>query len=117
MLLEAPLLRLVPVLILGGLLSAAGALAQSLPTPPSEREPNPADVRARERAAGVAPGSSAQSREAQAEDQIYRELLGQNPNAPGAARPPAPARTPGQDARATDQIFRELMTPTPAPSR
>ena len=50
-------------------------------------------------------------------DQIYRELLRQNPNAPGAATPPPPSRTPGQDARATDQIFRELMGQNPAPSR
>ena len=55
----------------------------------------------------------AQNRETQAEDQIYRQLLGQNPNAPGRATPPPASATPGQDARATDQIFQQLMGQNP----
>ncbi|MBX9751793.1 MAG: hypothetical protein K5Q68_19545 [Roseococcus sp.] len=75
----------------------------------------------------LATPSLAQNREAQGEGQIYRELLGQNPNAPGRATPPPasatpgqdarvtpppPSGTPGQDARATDQILRELTPPS-----
>jgi hypothetical protein len=43
----------------------------------------------------------------QAVDQIYRELMGQSPNAPGTLPPPALNATPGQDARREAEIFRE----------
>lgn len=45
--------------------------------------------------------------QAQATDQIYRELMGRSPNAPGTLPPPALNATPGQDARNEAQIFRE----------
>ncbi|UPY39095.1 hypothetical protein [Sediminicoccus sp. KRV36] len=106
--------RLGPWLVLGGLIFVQAAAAQ---TPLREREPNPAATGAQERAAGIAPTPGAARREAQAEDQIYRQLLGQNPNAPSAATPPPPMNTPGQDARATDQILRELTAPSPGATR
>lgn len=45
--------------------------------------------------------------EAQATDQIYRELMGRSPNAPGVLPPPSLNATPGQDARREAEIFRE----------
>jgi hypothetical protein len=45
--------------------------------------------------------------QAQATDQIYRELMGRSPNAPGNLPPPALNATPGQDAQREAQIFRE----------
>lgn len=99
-------------------LLAAGAAAQTLPTPPAEREPNPGVVRQEERALGIAPTPEQQRREAQTTDQLFRELTGRNPNAPSDATPPPPSRTPGQDARATDQLYRELLGRNPnAPGR
>jgi hypothetical protein len=51
--------------------------------------------------------AQAQQNQGQAVDQIYRELMGQSPNAPGTLPPPAMNATPGQDARREAQIFRE----------
>lgn len=89
----------------------AGAVAQGVPA--DEREPNPAAVGAAERAAGDAPNSAERRREAQTTDQIYRELTGQNPNAPDRATLPPAYGTPGQDARTEDQLYRELTGQNP----
>jgi hypothetical protein len=56
--------------------------------------------------AGAAQAQNAPG-QGQAVDQIYRELMGQSPSAPGALPPPATSATPGQDARREAQIFRE----------
>lgn len=75
------------LLTLGGTLLTCGASAQT--SPGSER---------------------AQS---QAVDQIFRDLMGQSPNAPGTLPPPATSQTPGQDARNEAQIFREMTGRNP----
>ena len=58
-------------------------------------------------AGGVQAQNAPRQSEAQATDQIYRELMGQSPNAPGTLPPPTTSATPGQDARREQQIFRE----------
>jgi hypothetical protein len=56
--------------------------------------------------------------QAQATDQIYRDLMGRSPNAPGTLPPPPVNATPGQDARREQQIFREETGRSPnAPGR
>lgn len=99
--------------LLGGSILAGAAAAQSLPAPRSEREPNPAAVEQREGVAGIAPRAETQQQQNQVVDQIYRELTGRNPAAPGAAAPPGPAAPPGQAARTEGQLMRELTQPVP----
>ncbi len=99
--------------LLGGSILAGAAAAQSLLTPRSEREPNPAAVEQRERAAGIAPQAGTQQQQNQAVDQIYRELTGRNPAAPGAAAPPGPAAPSGRAARTEGQLMREPTQPVP----
>ncbi len=101
----------VPICAAGLLAGLAAASAQTLPTPSAEREPNPAAVQREERAMGIAPTPQQQRREAAAENQLFRELTGQNPKAPGSAAPPAPLHTPSQDAQATEQLLRQLLPP------
>jgi len=91
--------------------SITGAMAQGVPA--DEREPNPAAVGAAERAAGDAPSGTQQRRAAETTDQIYRELTGQNPNAPDRATVPPAYGTPGQDARAEERLYRELTGQNP----
>ena len=98
-------------LLLSCLLSGAAMAQAPLPTPPAEREPNAAAVREAERAAGVAPGAATRAQEAETTDQLYRELTGQNPNAPVAA-PTAPPPPP-QEARTEDRLYRELTGQSP----
>lgn len=88
MLLETPIPGLKPMLLLGALLLDPAALAQNPP--------------------------SVTRQEAQTEDQIYRQLLGQNPNAPTAA--PAAPSSPGRqrrEAQAEDQIYQQLLGQNP----
>ncbi len=92
-------------------LLAAGAAAQGVPA--DEQEPNPATVGAAERAAGDAPSAAEARRDAQVTDQLYRELTGQNPNAPSPATPPPLYGTPGQDARTEQQLYRDLTGQNP----
>ncbi len=73
-------------LLLAAACGIAPALAQPLPTPRSEREPNPAVVQQRERAAGIAPGEAQQRQEDQTLNQVFRDLTGQNPNAPSPSQ-------------------------------
>lgn len=92
------------------LLIAPMAQAQSLGTPPSEREPVPGSVREREAAAGVAPSAQERRSEAATVDRLYQSLTGDNPNAPAAPVPPAGPPL-SQEGRAEDQLYRELMRP------
>ncbi|MBS7789121.1 hypothetical protein KTR66_03890 [Roseococcus sp. SDR] len=55
----------------------------------------------------LAGAAQAQQNQGQAVDQIYRELMGQSPNAPGTLPPPSLNATPGQDARREAELFRE----------
>ena len=91
-------------------LIATGAAAQGVPA--DEREPNPSAVGAAERAAGDAPNAATARRDAEVTNQLYRELTGQNPNAPSSATPPLYG-TPGQDARTEQQLYRDLTGQSP----
>lgn len=85
---------LLTVLALGG-----GAAAQPAAgtQPLDNREPQPGQVRDRERAAGVAPDQQRSRKEGQTVDQLYRELTGSDPNAP--AKPRAAPRDRSAPAR------------------
>jgi hypothetical protein len=93
-------------LLLSCLLSGAAAAQAPLPTPPAEREPNAAAVREAERAAGVAPGAATRAQDGQTTDRLFRELTGQNPNAP-PPNTPLPGLLPGSQAQQVDQLYRE----------
>ncbi|BDG72476.1 hypothetical protein Rmf_24050 [Roseomonas fluvialis] len=93
------------------LLGSLGAAAQ-MPTPRAEREPSAGAVREAERAAGVAPSAAEQARDARTEDQLYRELTGQNPNTPPPPGP-LPGLRQGPQTPAVEQIYRELTPPAP----
>lgn len=103
--------RLPHAVLLSCLLSGAAVAQAPRPTPPAEREPNAAAVREAERAAGVAPDAATRAQEGRTTDQIFRELTGQNPNAPVAA-PTAPPPPP-QEARTEDRLYRELTGQSP----
>lgn len=104
-------------LLLAAACGIAPAMAQTLPTPRSEREPNPAAVQQRERALGIAPGQAQQRQDDQTLNHVFRDLTGQNPNAPASAAPPPPGNTPAQDARTENRLYRDLTGQSPATSR
>lgn len=107
---------LTPTLFRAGLagmiaLAAAGVSAQGVPA--NEREPNPAAVGAAERAAGNAPSAATERRDAEVTNRLYRELTGQNPNAPTSASPPPVYQSPSQDAREENRLYRDLTGQSP----
>ncbi|WP_137180170.1 hypothetical protein [Roseomonas sp. AR75] len=94
------------------ILLAAPAVAQTLPTPPAEREPNAASVREREAAAGVAPTAQQRQQEGATVNQLFRDLTGTSPNAPVA--PMAPSGPPmSQEGAAVNQLYRDLTGQNP----
>lgn len=83
-------------LAIGALGMAGEATAQPAgpgAQPLDNREPQPGQVRERERAIGIIPDQQQSRKQEQTVDQLYRELTGSEPNAPQKPQPARPDRT------------------------